>query len=93
MVRKFSEMYGSTEDFELPLLTTLVDKEFDIEAVCLKESNLGAYAIITLSDKSVYRTTSTVLLGQLDKIKSIIASENETVRVTLKKIKNYYVFK
>jgi len=85
MVVRWSERRGNAEDFALPLLSELVNKEFSISNVMFGQSQYGEYAVVTTNEFGVFRTSSTVLLRQLHEIQNIIAEEQDSVLVTLVK--------
>jgi len=93
MPKPFVEVVGgSASDFTYPLISELVNSEFEISAVRFGEGQYGAYAVVTVKDGGVYRTSSLVLLKQLEKIRDYIKETKDTVIVTLRKIGRYYTF-
>ena len=91
MARKF--VPASTEDFELPLLTVIKDKQFDIEAIRFEESQKGEYAVVKVSnvfkDKEAageYRTSAQVVLEQLHQIAKMLNEDPEPVTSLLNEV-------
>jgi len=96
-IKDFSDVFGKNPDFDLPILQEhFLDKEFVVIAVRFGESLFGEkkeYAVVTI-DKKEYRTGSSVLCEQLHKILDEYEKEsnNDRIRVTLYKVKNYFTF-
>ena len=79
-------------DFTLALLgDNWLDDTFLISKVRFEEGSLGKYAII-LVEGAEYRTSSEVLVTQLEAIKEYLNVEKQAVEVTLRKVKNYFTF-
>jgi hypothetical protein len=78
--------------FNEPLLSELLDQIFVITGVEFFKANLGDYALVTLGDTRVYRTSSKVLLDQLQGISQKLISGTKGVRVKLIQIKRYMTF-
>jgi len=93
-IANYEDILPDREDFKLPLITELVDQSFVITEVRFGESNYGKYAVVTLDSGDQYRTSSTVLVQQLQRIEKALAPETDIIgiRVTLKKVKNYFTF-
>jgi len=93
MPKKFEDIVGANRsDFALPSLTELTGSSFEVLDVRFGEGKFGQYAIVDVKDKGEYRTSSKVLVEQLARIRDYIATENDSVVVTLKKVKRYYTF-
>ncbi|MBW2562203.1 MAG: hypothetical protein JRE40_15295 [Deltaproteobacteria bacterium] len=90
--KKFSEVVKTEGAFRLPLLSELVGKEFEIQGVAFGEGRFGEYAVVDVKGLGKYRTSSEVLLRQLEEIADFIDREDDTVIVKLAKVKNYYTF-
>lgn len=70
-------------DFDFPLLSEILNETFEISKVEMKY----------LKDRvTPYRTSSKVLLTQLEAIKKAIEEKGDTVVVTLRQRKNYFTF-
>lgn len=79
-------------DFQLPLLgDQLTDKTFLISKVRIENGMLGKYAILLIEEQE-YRTSSAVLIEQLDKIATYLNVEKQAVKVTLRKVSQYFTF-
>jgi len=93
-----STLHDKGSDFELPLITQAwKDKEVVIEAVEFLESRFGVYAVVKgyilenekMKDVTVARTTSEVLLKQLEIIRDYLEeNENALIKVKLEKKKS-----
>lgn len=86
MVKKYREIETDKGDFEFPLLAGLQNQTFIISAVRFGEGTMGRYAVVGIGE-SVYRTSSIVVIDQLEKIEAEIMTDG--VEVTLKVVKNY----
>jgi len=80
------------DNFNLPLLSELLNKECTITDVSFDEGSFGDYAIIKLDDGLEYRTSSKVVLKQLLLVQQQ-TNNKIPITCTLRKIKNYYMLK
>ena len=96
-IKDFSDVFGKNPDFELPILQeNFLNREFVIIAVRFGKRIFGEkkeYAVVTI-DKKEYRTGSSVLCEQLHGILEVYEKESndDRIRVTLYKVKNYFTF-
>jgi hypothetical protein len=79
-------------NFSLPQLSDLIGQTFEIEGVEFGVGGFGEYAVVSVKEKGKYRTSSKVLIQQLGDLNNANAFADDTVIVTLKKVKNYYTF-
>lgn len=89
----------SLKDFSYPLLVEeLAGQDITIEAVRIGETEqFGEYAIVTVKDKGLYRTTSEVLLKQLKEAMAFLENnKNAVLNGTIEEKKTgkytYYTF-
>lgn len=86
MVKKYIDIDTDRGDFEFPLLSELKNQTFIISTVKFGKGTMGRYAIVGVG-QCLYRTSSVVVIDQLEKIETDITKEG--VEVTLREIKKY----
>lgn len=90
----FKDIKGN-EDFKLPLISKMVGKDLVIAGVRFNEGYFGTYAVVTLKNKKEYRTSSLVLIEQLQKIEEYL-NDGKLVSATLEESAGekgaYYTF-
>lgn len=75
-------------DFKLPLLgEKLLGKKFVIQSIEFKRSTMGKLAIVQTS-AGKYRTSSEVLINQLQQLVQIMESKNVEFEVTLTEVES-----
>jgi hypothetical protein len=88
MAIKFKTL--TVDDWDFPLLSEKVDETFEITQVDFKDSPKGKYALVYVYNSVPHRTSSKVILQQLEAIqKALLDSQAEgdphNVEVTLRK--------
>jgi len=83
------ELGLSGGDFDLPLLSELAGKEIVIREIRFGEGKFGKYAVVKLDSGEEYRTTSEVVMKQLEKMQQVL--QDSMVKARVKKVRNYYI--
>lgn len=77
-------------DFELPLLSSLEDKEIVMKGIKWGQSQYGEYAVITLQSGDTVRSANKVILDQLHKVEDSL-KKGSLFRCKVTKVKKYFM--
>lgn len=88
------QKFGKEEDFRNPLLSELMDQPIKILGFEQKEGEYGAYGLLTIQKADgttgVFRTSSLVILQQLDVLSDVFKENGGTLEAVVKQEGRYY---